>query len=400
MRNMRQEALVNPDLLVWARESINMDLHEAAKKIGVKAERLREWEDGHKRPTIIQAREMSRVYRRPLSVFYLPERPSTLGFSVPHDFRRLPKDQPSDLSSELITEIRRIEYLRDAAIEIAEEPPENPKQFVGVVRLGERVETVSQQAMGFLDVPMSVRRSWRTYYDALNAWKDAIERQGVLVMHLDRVDIEEVRGIVIAEPVFPLIAVNGKDSPVGRIFTLIHEFIHLMLGATGMSNMRLGRRPRTHEQRVEQFCNRIAGEVLVPRHVLLSHKDVQGTSGTADWLDETISDLANYFKVSREVVVRRLVIVGRATEDFYREKRRQYASERKAAGKKTSGPMPMPRRIIRAIGQPFARIVLDAYHREAISSSDLAELFGARLKHLRAVEDLLGGRTVLTGGDR
>lgn len=30
---MRQEALVNPDLLIWARESINMDLDGAAEEI-------------------------------------------------------------------------------------------------------------------------------------------------------------------------------------------------------------------------------------------------------------------------------------------------------------------------------------------------------------------------------
>lgn len=400
IQSMRQEALVNPDLLIWARASINMDLDEAAKKIGVKANCLREWEDGHKRPTIIQARKISQVYRRPLATFYLPERPTSLGFAVPHDFRRLPKDQPRALSSELITELRRVEYLRDTAIELTEGPSEQPKRFVGTVRLGESVETVAKRAIKLTGMPMPARRNWRTQYDALNGWKDAIERQGVLVMHVNRVSIEEVRGIVIAEPVFPLIAVNGKDSPAGRIFTLVHEFIHLMLGATGMSNMRLVRQPRTYEQRVERFCNHVTGEILVPSQDLLSHEDVRSTSGATDWSDETISDLAGYFKVSREVVVRRLAILGRATDEFYRQKRRQYTRERKAAGKSTGGPMPMSRRIIRAIGQPFARIVLDAYHREAISSSDLAEFLGARLKHLRAVEDLLGGRNVLTGGDR
>jgi len=397
---MRQEAFVNPDLLTWARESINMDVDEAAGKIYVKGSRLREWESGEKRPTINQARKMSQVYRRPLAAFYLPERPTSLGFSVPHDFRRLPKDQPHTLSPELITELRRIEYLRDAAIELAEEPPEQPKRFVGTVRIGESAAAIAQRAIQFIDMPMEARSGWKTSYDALNGWKDAIERQGVLVMHLNRVDVEEVRGIAIAEPVFPLIAVNGKDSPNGRIFTLVHEFIHLMLGATGMSNMRLARRARTHEQRVEQFCNRVTGEVLVPKDYLLSHPDVKSTSGVVDWADETIGDLARYFKVSREVAVRRLAILGRATDDFYRRKRLEYAKQRQAAGKPNGGPMRMSRRIIRAIGQPFARIALDAYYREAISSSQLAELFGARLKHLPAVEELLGGRNVLTGGDR
>jgi len=397
---MRQDALVNPDLLIWARESINMGLEEAARKLGVKADRLREWEAGRKRPTVNQARNMSRVYRRPLAAFYLPQRPSSLGFSVPHDFRRLPHDQPRTLSPELVAELRRIEYLRDAAIEIAEQPPREPMQFIGSAQLGEPAQAVAKRAASIIGLSMSDRHHWRSAYDALNGWKDAIERQGVLVMHLNRVDVAEVRGIGIAERVFPLIAVNGKDSPNGRIFTLVHEFVHLMLGATGMSNMRLALRARTPEQRTEQLCNLVAGEVLVPGEAMLSHESLQDAPDVADWPDETIDDLARHFHVSREVVVRRLVILGRATSDFYRQKRRQYAKDYELAGKSTGGPMPMSRRIIRAIGQPFARIALGAYYREAISSSDLAELLGARLKHLPAVEQLLGGRNVLTGGDR
>jgi Zn-dependent peptidase ImmA (M78 family) len=234
----------------------------------------------------------------------------------------------------------------------------------------------------------------------LNGWKDAIEQQGVLVMHLIGVEVREVRGIAIAERTFPLIALNGKDPPYGRVFTLVHEFVHLMLGATGISNMRLSRRPRTREQRVEQFCNEVAGEVLVPSKALRSHRHVQRAPGRLEWPDETISDLAEFFKVSREVIVRRLAVLRLATNDFYRQKRQQYAREREAAGASSGGPLPMPRRILRAVGQPFARIALDAYHREAISGSDLAELLGARLKHLPAVEELLAGRNVLTGGDR
>jgi len=397
---MRQEALVNPDLLVWARESINMELEEAAEKIGVDAERLRAWEAGEKRPTINQARKMSKVYRRPLAAFYLPQRPSWLGFSVPHDFRRLPQDQPETLSPELITELRRVEYLREAAIEFAEDSDQELRGFVGASRLEEPTRTLTERATTILGLSMEDRRLWRSEYDALNGWKDAIERQGVLVMHLNRVDVAEVRGIAIAEPSFPLIAVNGKDSPNGRIFTLVHEFIHLMLGATGMSNMRLSARARTPEQRTEQLCNRVAGEVLVPGEALLAHGRLQETPKVVDWSDEAIDDLARHFRVSREVIVRRLAILGRVTDDFYGRKRQQYAREYESAGKSSGGPIPMSRRIIRAIGQPFARIAVGAYYREAISSSDLAELLGARLKHLPAVEQLLGGRNVLTGDDR
>jgi len=396
---MRQEALVNPNLLTWARESINMDIEEAADKLHVPPDRLRAWEAAELRPTIKQAREMARVYRRPLASFYLAERPSELGFSIPHDFRRLPEDQPRELSSDLIAELRRIEYLREAAVELTEEVPESPREFVGQIRLGEPLEQVANRVARLLGLPVAARQGWRKDYDALNNWKKAIENQGVLVMHLEHVEIREVRGIAIAEPIFPLIAVNGKDSPYGCVFTLLHEFIHLMLGATGMSNLRISRRPGNQEQRVEQFCNYAAGEVLIPRQDLLTHSMVQNVRGTEDWPDAVIAQIAKEFGVSREVVVRRLLILGKTSEAFYRRKRQEYTSERVVRGRSSGGPIPMSQRIVRAIGQPFARLALSAYHREAITGSELAELLGARLKHLRAVEYLLGGRSVQTGED-
>lgn len=394
---MRHEALVNPDLLVWARESINMDLEEAAHKLRVPLERLSAWETGTLKPTINQARKMSEIYRRPLAAFYLSQRPSDLGFSVPHDFRRLHDTQPAEPSTALVSELRRIEYLRSAAIHLAEEHSLQRRTFAGQTRFDEPIRAVADRAIALLQLPVAARTAWHNQFDAFNGWRSAIERHGVLVMHINKVEVREVRGIAIAEPVFPLIAVNGKDSPYGRIFSLLHEFVHLMLGVTGMSNLRISSQPQDHEQRIERFCNYVAGEVLVPRRDLLSHVHVQDVRRAIEWSDEILEDLSQTFHVSRETVLRRLLILGRTTADFYRLKRRQYAKEYK---RPKGGRVPVAKRIIRAIGQPFGRLVLDAYYREAISGSEVAELLGAKLIHLRAVEDLLVGRNAAAGGER
>jgi transcriptional regulator with XRE-family HTH domain len=84
----RVEALAKPSLLVWTRESAGLDIPSAAKKIGVKHERLTEWEQGERRPTIPQLRRLAHVYRRPIAVFYLPSPPPPI--HEPRDYRRLP----------------------------------------------------------------------------------------------------------------------------------------------------------------------------------------------------------------------------------------------------------------------------------------------------------------------
>ena len=84
----RVEALVEPSLLVWARDSAGLTLEQAANKVGIKPERLASWESGTGLPTVNQLRKLGKACNRPVGVFYLPEPPR-----VPeplHDFRRFP----------------------------------------------------------------------------------------------------------------------------------------------------------------------------------------------------------------------------------------------------------------------------------------------------------------------
>jgi transcriptional regulator with XRE-family HTH domain len=83
-------ALVEPEVLRWARESIGLTPLAAARKIGLSDETLvDQWEAGSAAPSIPQLREAARVYKRPLAVFFL-SRPPDGSFDVMHDFRRLP----------------------------------------------------------------------------------------------------------------------------------------------------------------------------------------------------------------------------------------------------------------------------------------------------------------------
>src|SRR5262245_62983883 len=103
----RVEARVRPALLVWARETAGLSIEDAARKLAVTPERLREWENPERRlrPTVTQLRKAANVYKRPLAVFFLPSPPTTP--SPLHDFRRLDPDEVARLSPELLLEMRR-----------------------------------------------------------------------------------------------------------------------------------------------------------------------------------------------------------------------------------------------------------------------------------------------------
>ena len=86
-------------MLRWTRESLNLPINEAAKKIRVRPSKLSAWESGESTPTIGQLRKAAAVYKRPLAVFFLSQPPRD--FDALKDFRRLPDPTRAVLSPEL-----------------------------------------------------------------------------------------------------------------------------------------------------------------------------------------------------------------------------------------------------------------------------------------------------------
>ena len=75
---------VNPDILIWARQSAGFDVEDAARKLGfgdssrsTAAEKLAAMEAGEKQPTRNQLAKFANVYKRPLTTFYLANPPKT-----------------------------------------------------------------------------------------------------------------------------------------------------------------------------------------------------------------------------------------------------------------------------------------------------------------------------------
>jgi len=94
---MREKAYLTPELLKWARITAKMKSSEVAHKLKLSPEKFDSWESGEEYPTIKQAEKLSKLYRRPLAVFYLPEPPKD--FQTLRDFRR--KENQEEYSTAL-----------------------------------------------------------------------------------------------------------------------------------------------------------------------------------------------------------------------------------------------------------------------------------------------------------
>lgn len=385
MSPQRISLTVKPALLTWAREGAGLSTDEAARKIGVKPEWLVAWEAGIGKPTVSQMRKAAGVYRRPLAAFFLaepPARPAPL-----HDFRRLPAGTPPAPSTGLLLQIRRARRRRTVAMALMSDLGRDVAEFALRAALDEDAEVVAARARSWLGVSTEEQGRWTGDYVPLSAWITTFEARGVLVFQTGDIALEEMRGFSLAERRLPVIVLNAKDAPRGRIFTLMHELTHLMLGQDGVCDpLQVGRHAQNPDEHMEVYCNRAAGAILVPREALLAHPLLARADRPRDWSDDEIQELADYFAVSREAIVRRLVIVGRATETFYDRKREAYLAQYRArAVKARQGFAPPFRVVLRDNGRQYTRLVLDALDREQITLADVSDYLGVRIKHLEKI---------------
>ena len=313
---------VNPHILTWARERAGLSLEAAAKAIALNdtkkatgEERLAALEAGEGEPSRSLLRRMADKYRRPVLVFYLDEPPASGDRG--EDFRRAADAPPLEFDPSLDALIRNVRVRHDLVKALLEDEDAEPLNFVGSYRMRQGVRAVAesiQETIGF-DLQQFRRRGDA---DAAFAYlRDRMERAGLFVMLLgdlgsyhSRIDGSVFRGYAIADPIAPFIVINDNDARAAWSFTALHEAAHIWLGQTGISG-------NEHAGRIEQFCNDVAGSILLPR------RDIQALAVLAplefnDQL-ERISAAAREFKVSRLMVAYQLLRDQTIDMERYRE---------------------------------------------------------------------------------
>lgn len=159
---------------------------------------------------------------------------------------------------------------------------------------------------------------WRTHAQAFDAWRTALEASGVLVF-LFPLGRDAARGFSLWNDHAPLIAANTAWNDAARIYTLFHEYGHLLTRTSSVCLDRSGPRISKPTDRAERWCEEFAAAALLPwgpisdflRRRFNWHPGIE------------IKDLdvpraiANAFKVSWRAATIRLIERGAASWDLY-----------------------------------------------------------------------------------
>jgi len=384
-------ALVNPHLLTWAREQSGYAPGPVAKRLNVKPERLLAWERGEVKPTVRQAQALARFYHRPFGLFFLPQPPALPPLAT--EYRRLPGVTPGVESPDLRLALRTMSNRRDVILELIEEMGESVVEFSAQAHLQESPTNIGQRLRGLLGVSVQEQLAWRDEWQAWRRWRESVESVGVLVFQFPKVSLDQARGVSLLKFPMPAIGINSKESaPGARIFTLLHEFVHISLAAGKEERVALNE-PRNDREwlDVERFAEEVASAILIPEDVLQGFLRRMSVDRDA-WDVPLVRSLAAKFRLTPLAMATRLRAAGQLSWEGYRNWREAWAKFI-ATLKPAKGGFahPVDKTLGRA-GRPFTQLVIEALDSNRITAVQACRYLDLRFEHFERLRlELRGG---------
>lgn len=380
--NLMPEVPVNGKVLEWARLIRNLSVREAAELLDVSTEDLRAYESGAKRPLVGFLRTMSSRYRINFSSLLMPE--PLPKKDLPTDFRVRRGGNPK-LSIDTLVAREDIEEALETFQDIREEMKGIvPRLNVGEASLDEDPEKVAARERKKFGVSVEDQRQWRSTAEARRQWRERIEDRGVFTYML-QLPPNELSGFSVLRDELAAICVNDREPTEGaKIFTLFHEYCHLLLRKAGVSD-------ENSDNEVERFCNRFAAAFLIPYGALKqAMADRMGHIQTpCEFSDADVRRFANVFRVSNRATALRLEETGLASEGFYGRRTGPWdLPAPRPEIKDDQQPSPVRARMKR-MGKLHMSTILRAVKHEALNSFDASELVGLKASVFPKIEALL-----------
>lgn len=384
-----QIAGINPEVLVWARKRAGQSVAEVAAAMHRTTDDIESWEAGATAPTYVQLEKLAyKVFKRPVALFFFPEPPEEL--DPEHEFRTLPDSEINELDADTRYKVRGAQAFQIQLGELT--GGKNPATRLILRDVQVSMASASKTALrvrDYLGIPLSLQtEGWTSIDDALKAWRSAVEDVGVFVFK-DSFKQKDISGFSLYNPEFPVITINNSTTPTRQIFTLFHELAHLLVHESGIT-----KKDDSYidglsgdARRIETFCNAFAAELLVPADRLRAAVLERGTS------EKVVADLAGSYKVSRLVILRRMLDFGLVTQRHYdtqvKKWDEEYQTTINAKKDKPSSGGNYYNTLGTYLSDGYTRLAFSHYYRGDISADQLAGYLNINAKNVSTFEEYM-----------
>jgi len=378
---MERIQAINPERIKWCCADYGITPSDLASELGIATTSIEHVIAGEDGITFQQLQKIAKYFNRGV-LFFLEQTPVDETQIHTPQFRTLANQKP-ELSAKLKAFIERVEKQREVYLSLCEDlddterlkfnppalPKQNPQEAARIVR----------QWLGLTD-----KNSFDDYRTAIEARSILVFRSNGYNGKWQMPKENPIIGFSLYYKTCPVVVIKKQASVARQSFTLMHELGHLLLHKSSSID---DEQDMQSYQGKEREANTFAGCLLVPDAFLASINDVHRPEQVSEY-DVWLEPQRKAWGVSGEVILRRLLDVGRLSQEQY-EAYRQW-KKRLLIPKKEGGIRYRSREPKQIFGNTFVRTVLDALSARYITAAKASSyLDSLKIEDLHQLEHYL-----------
>lgn len=291
-----------PSVIKYYVDKSEFDVMEFTKEKDLK--NLNYWLDGSKNPTFNQLMKLSKKLQVPLG--YLVVKKPVDDTPQILNYRTIDSKDMDHTSRNLIETIKIVKNQQEFLSDYRKDNGFMPLDYVAKYTIDDDWNIIVQYARKILGIGEEWQKDLGRLYPLkyfkkkLNDIGVVIQSNGIVRQNTHRkLDISEFRAFVSIDEYAPFVFINTNDTKNGQLFSLLHEFGHILLGESEVYNVDLTM--NTDVNQLERICNKIANELLIPNTIFVESWNIPSDVE----LYEYVTDLAKKIKVSKTVIARK-----------------------------------------------------------------------------------------------
>lgn len=326
---MAEGVILANEVIDWTLKQIERNYPDS-----VYLEELATWKSGQKYPTFRQIEELSRSTHIPLGYFFLKQAPCE---DIP--LLRYRSKVNGDVGSrELVDTIDDMETIIEWSRENMKSEGMEKNSLVGACSGSHDKYAIAERIRAVLGLNLNWFQGLKNAEEAFRVVRERVSSSGVYVMMNGIVgnnthrplNLDEFRAFTIVDEYAPLIFINAVDSSNGRLFSLLHEYTHILLGVNDLHDSEeFGSCDET-----EVLCNAVAAELLVPDFEFRAVWNCSVSNGLSGL--EVLRECSAHFKCSKVVLARKALdqkLISKTVYDqISLEAMNQYRESQKRSG--------------------------------------------------------------------
>ncbi len=355
---------IQPEILSFMRKSSGMTEEEIAKKLKLSKSEYMSIENGNEPISQNDLVHLADIYKRPLIAFYSVD--TTQKTELPHDYR-LNRDKK--ISPEVFLAKRKALYLAEELREITGRKTTLPNinTNVSAALLADKVRTLLKIDFEILkEIVESKQETVLAYYKSL------IEEEFFIpVLEHPLKKASGVRAFSVYRDV-SVVVLNESDSNEVRLFSLFHEFCHLLKRQDGICTVDIEK--DQHNQPEEKYCDEFAAFLLMPEQHLRNAIKILPIATLKE-----LGEISKIFGVSKLVTIIRMKELNIINPNQYR----QLKSKLEAVQSSVFGRRNWEQTYVKRTSRLVLNHLINSFRRGDLTYTSLANITGIKDKYLQ-----------------